>query len=109
VLPFAINRLPPRTRSLVRLHALLGPGQKASFEFHVTNWLGPSGDKAIAPEALKLSEADTLCVYGADEKDSLCPQLAPSHAQPLPLPGGHHFGGDYAGIVRVILQKAQRR
>src|SRR5207237_1436566 len=47
VLPFAINRLPAATRARVRSTALLGPGQKASFEFHVTNWIGPSGDKPI--------------------------------------------------------------
>jgi len=52
VLPFALNRLPAATRAKVRLTALLGPGQKASFEFHLTNWIGPSGDRPIAPEAL---------------------------------------------------------
>ena len=104
VLPFAINRLPPATRASVRLTALLGPGQKASFEFHMTNWMGPSGDKPIAPEALKLSAASTLCIYGLEEKDSLCPELAPEHAQPMPLAGGHHFGGEYGALATRILE-----
>ena len=103
VLPFAVNRLPAATRARVRATTLLGPGQKASFEFHVTHWIGPSGDKPIAPEAVKLSAATTLCVYGIDEKDSLCPELAPGHARPIPLEGGHHFGGDYDALAMRLL------
>jgi type IV secretory pathway VirJ component len=108
VLPFALNRLPARTRARVKLTALLGLGQKASFEFHLSNWIGPSGDKPIAPEARKLLAADTLCVYGQDEKDSLCPQLAPAHVRALPLAGGHHFGGDYDVLAARILEAVPR-
>ncbi len=108
VLPFALNRLPPATRASVRLLALLGPGQKASFEFHLTNWIGPSGDLPIAPEALKLSAANTLCIYGQEEKDSLCPELSPFHAQAMPLAGGHHFGGEYGVLAARILDAMPR-
>jgi len=108
VLPFALNRLPAATRASVRLAALLGPGQKASFEFHVSNWLGPSGDLPIAPEARKLPADGTLCLYGVDEKDSLCPELAPAHARAVPLTGGHHFGGDYDALAAKILDAVPR-
>lgn len=108
VLPFALNRLPAGTRARVQLAALLGPGQKASFEFHVSNWIGPSGDKPILPEARKLSASNTLCVYGESEKDSLCPELSPAQARQLPLTGGHHFGGDYAALAGKILEAAGR-
>ena len=104
VLPFALNRLPARTRARVKLTALLGLGQKASFEFHLSNWIGASGDKPIAPEARKLLAADTLCIYGQDERDSLCPQLAPTHVRALSLAGGHHFGGDYDALAARILE-----
>ena len=108
VLPFALNRLPAATRASVRLTALLGLGEKASFEFHLANWIGPSGDRPIAPEARKLGAADTLCIYGSDERDSLCPQLAPAHVRPLALAGGHHFGGDYGAIALKILEAVPR-
>jgi len=108
VLPFAVNRLPPATRAGVRLTALLGPGQKASFEFHLANWIGPGGDRPIAPEALRLAAADTLCIYGLDEKDSLCPELSPGHARAMPLKGGHHFGGDYDALAGLILDALPR-
>jgi type IV secretory pathway VirJ component len=108
VLPFALNRLPAATRSRVRLTALLGLGQKASFEFHLANWIGTSGDRPIAPEAGKLSAAGTVCVYGQDERDSLCPELAPAHARAIPLAGGHHFGGDYDALAARILDAMPR-
>jgi type IV secretory pathway VirJ component len=108
VLPFALNRLPPATRARVRLTALLGPGQKASFEFHLTNWMGPSGDLPIAPEARKLSAASTLCIYGVEEKDSLCPELSPAHARAMPLSGGHHFGGQYEALAAEIIEAMPR-
>ncbi|MFT3719991.1 virulence factor family protein [Pseudorhodoferax sp.] len=108
VLPFALNRLPERTRTSVRLAALLAPGEKASFEFHVTNWLGPSGDRPVLPEARRLDPQRTLCVYGTRERASLCPQLGAQHAQLLPLPGEHHFDGDYPALARRILQAVPR-
>ena len=106
VLPFAVNRLPPATRAMVRLNALLGPGQKASFEFHLGNWIGASGDVPIAPEARSLAAANTICIYGQAERDSLCPSLAPDHVRPIPLAGGHHFSGDYDALATLILQAA---
>ncbi|VTU34471.1 virulence factor family protein [Variovorax sp. PBL-E5] len=109
VLPFAYNRLPPRTRASVRLTALLGPGRKASFEFHVANWIGARGDRPIAPEVRTMPPAGTLCVYGADEhEDALCPQLAPGEARVLALPGGHHLGGDYEALAARILEAVPR-
>jgi type IV secretory pathway VirJ component len=109
VLPFAINRLPPATRARVQSTVLLGPGQKASFEFHVANWVGKSGDKPILPEAQRLSAVDTVCIYGTAEKDSLCPALSPQYARAVPLAGGHHFGGDYDKLAAVILEQSTRR
>jgi type IV secretory pathway VirJ component len=104
VLPFAFNRLPEGSRARVRLTALLGPGQEAAFEFHVTNWIGRNGDRPIAPEARRMPGASTLCFYGADERaDSLCPLLAGTGAQLIAMPGGHHLGGDYEALAARIL------
>ncbi|SHM73463.1 virulence factor family protein [Rhizobacter sp. OV335] len=107
VLPFAVNRLPAATRATVRLTALLGLAQQASFEFHFSNWLGPSGDKPILPEARRLSAADTLCVQGDRERNSLCPKLAPAHARVLLMKGDHHFGGEYQKLARLIVEAAR--
>jgi type IV secretory pathway VirJ component len=108
VLPFAVNRLPATSQELIRYSVLLGLGQNASFEFHVGNWLGSDDDEAlpIKPEAAKLDPRRALCIYGADEKDSLCPQLAPASVEALQMPGGHHFDGAYDALAATILEHA---
>lgn len=107
VLPFAVNRLPRETRALVALTALIGISQSAEFEFHVANWIGAGEDgRPTAPEMARLSAADTLCLYGDDDEDSICPKLKPTNARVVELSGGHHFGGDYARVAEVILQAA---
>lgn len=106
VLPFALNRLPLATRPLVVQTVLMGLGQKASFEFHVGNWLGDDPDAvAIAPEARRLNGAQTLCIYGSDETDSLCPKLPGSSVHAQMLPGGHHFDGAYDELAALILRR----
>jgi type IV secretory pathway VirJ component len=106
VLPFAVNRLPSASRALVKRIALISIGETAAFEFHVSNWFGSgSGELPIAGEMARLSAADTLCLYGEGDDDSLCPKVAASHATVVKLPGGHHFGGSgsYERLADVIL------
>lgn len=110
VLPFLYTRLPEATRAAVRSVNLLGPGSRASFEIHVTGWIpGVEGaGPAVRPEVERMTDASTLCLYGAEERDSLCADLARPRLRAVPLGGGHHFGGDYAAIVRSILEYATR-
>jgi type IV secretory pathway VirJ component len=105
VLPFMASRLPPDLRSRVRLVALLAPGRTASFEFHVSQWLGKGGGgPPTAPEIERLSGLRVLCLYGTDDRDSACPMVRRGLAEVVRVPGGHHFGGSYASLVERILQ-----
>jgi type IV secretory pathway VirJ component len=108
VLPFFTNRLPTDLLARVRLVALLGPGQKADFEFHVTDWLGGgSKGQPILPEVHKLGgHPPVLCLYGSKEDDSLCPQVSAAYGRAQVLPGAHHFGGDYDALAALILKEA---
>lgn len=109
VLPFAVNRLPPATRDLVSLTVLIGVSKTASFEFHVSHWLGSGSDGVpVQPETDQLSSDDTLCLYGDDDDESLCPTIGATHARVLELRGGHHFGGDYHSIAELILSQSRR-
>jgi type IV secretory pathway VirJ component len=109
VLPFAINRLPAASRQLVTYAVMMGLGTNASFEFHVGNWLGgESGAIPIQPEAARLQPNKTLCVYGEDEKHSLCPELAPASVEAHVMPGGHHFDGAYGDLATLILERVAR-
>ena len=104
VLPFLVTRLPPGQRSRIARVALLGLSPHASFEFHVTDWLG--FDKArheTAPEVERLGSTPILCLRGDDETDSACEAARSPNLRVITLPGGHHFGGDYARIARMLV------
>lgn len=104
VLSFGLNRLPPASRALVARTVLMALGETASFEFHLDNWMG--GDRGaipILPEVRRLTEGGTLCLYGEDETDSLCPKIPPGHVRAEALPGGHHFDGDHDALAKRIV------
>lgn len=104
VMPFIVNRLPVATRERTRMVALLSLSQTAVFEFHLQNWLGGDQDAVpVAPELLRMKGVRGICVYGADETDSLCAQPAAKSLQVLKLSGGHHFDGDYARLASLLL------
>lgn len=103
VLPFVVNRLPAATRSMVHLTTLIGVSANADFEFHVSNWISnDASGLPVTPEINKLSSSDTLCVYGDDDEESICPRISPQHVRIIKLPGGHHFGGNYVPLAQLI-------
>ena len=108
VLPFAINRLPAATRRRVLLAALLGPDERADFEFHLSSWVmnGATG-LPVHPEVQKLTVPSVLCIYGDDDAQSLCPQLEDvSRVRSVKLAGGHHFNGDYDAVAQAVVEAA---
>ena len=112
VLPFMVNRLPENLQKQVDLIALLGPEAMASFEFHVTQWLGGGSktDRPVLPELKKIGgRTPLLCLYGKEEKDSICPNLDPSLGKSIGFSGAHHFGGDYGALADRILQELPGR
>ncbi len=109
VLPFAVNRLPASSRSVVERTVMMGPGENASFEFHFTSWLGADSGLPILPEVARLDAGTTLCFYGKDEGDSLCPKVPAGHVQAVQLAGGHHFGGAYDSLARRITAGLDKR
>ena len=105
-MPFMVNRLPPPTRAMVDLTALLGISDSAYFEFHVTHWLGnPEGGLPTEPELKRWSGSPYVCIYGADDGDSACSQLTGRGGSAVKMSGGHHFGGSYSELADIILGK----
>jgi len=101
-----VNRLPGPLRERIDLLVFLGLGTYASFEFHLTNWIGVERKDTLAvlPEVSRLAGMNLLCVYGDREVNSACPALRGSDARVVALPGDHHFGGAYETIVDRIIE-----
>ncbi len=106
VLPAVVNALAPSVRARVDSVSLIGLEPKAAFEIRVAGWLGQAtGTAPVQPQLDELAAAQVpvLCIRGQEEKDSLCAALTQAQAQVQLLPGGHHYNGDYAALVRSIL------
>ncbi|MBD7922304.1 virulence factor family protein [Xanthomonas bonasiae] len=104
-MPFMYNRLPPAQRAQVGLLALFGVDHKADFQIRVRNWfdLGDADDaKPVLPEIARIAPSQLLCVYGDQEKDTVCPQLRDSGAKIVALHGGHHFDQHPAGLATIV-------
>jgi len=108
VMPFVVNRLPADLRDKIGAVALLGLSHDATFEFHAANWVGFSiGDTfPTAPEIAKLADLHVLCIYGAEDTISLCPNLA-KPVEVLELSGGHRLGDDFKRLAEEILKMAR--
>jgi type IV secretory pathway VirJ component len=107
VMPAIVNRLPGDLRASIHRIVLLGPSETVSFQFHLSNWLGGTPKDAVEtmPEIEKLDAAKLSCIAGKDD-DSVCGLLEHKHGATLWLPGGHHFSGDYAAVMRAVLEAA---
>lgn len=104
VLPFILNRLPSDTRAAVVSVVALSLSTSATFEFHVSNWIGATGDRPTLPEVQRLAHGPLVCVYGREDRDALCPALQPDAYRIVDLPGDHHFGGDYDRLTTIVLE-----
>lgn len=108
VMPFVVNRLPAATRERLRMVALLSLSDTAVFEFRLQNWLGATkGSLPVTPELLRMKGVRGLCVYGADETESLCAKPAAKSLQVVKLSGGHHFDGNYPRLASLLLSHMQ--
>ena len=75
------------------------------FEFHVSDWLRDSSKgQPVAPELARIRE-NVLCVWGEDDKDSLCNGLAQANVHVVTLKGAHHFDGGYEKLAKIILDE----
>ena len=110
--PFAAAHLAPDIRPRLQLIAFLALLERASFVYHFSDlWRTTSGkgDIPILPVLEQLRGTPMLCVYGKDEKESLCRTAPQGLMTVIERPGAHHFDGNYdvlADAVYSAMQKA---
>lgn len=112
LLPFMVNRMAVDTRAEVRLVALLGTSDRASFQIRLQGILGArnTDGPATLPELVKLKDIPVLCVFGANEDDSVCAKKdLDGIVDRQRLMGGHHFDGDYAKAADLIEAADRKR
>ncbi len=107
VLPAMTSRLSVETRSKVRLLALLSPSPNAEFEFHVVDWMRDSNRGLPVKPELERIDQKTVCIWGEDDRESLCNGLTMPHVKVVTLKGAHHFDGGYDKLAQIILEALQ--
>jgi type IV secretory pathway VirJ component len=104
--PFAAARLPADLRARLSLVALIGPAEKASFQFSLSDlWRDnhhPT-DLPILPEVERLRGIRMICMYGANEGDSLCRVAPAGLLQNTQHPGGHRVH-DESLVIDLLLK-----
>lgn len=111
--PFAAANLAPDIRPRLQLIAFLTLLERASFVYHFSDlWRTTSGrgDTPTLPVLEQLRGTPMLCVYGRDEKESLCRTAPQGLMTVIERPGAHHFDGNYdvlADEVYAAMQKAE--
>jgi type IV secretory pathway VirJ component len=108
VLPFAVTRLPEPVRQRVALVALLSPSKSATFEFKVADWFKDRNGVPTKPEIDKLRGTKTICVYGTDDKETVCTDVDARVARPIPLSGSHHFDRNYDALADLITAQVRQ-
>ena len=59
----------------------------------------------VLPEVEKLRGLKMLCIFGSNDKDSLCPKLDPGLMKSIELKGGHRIAGNFEPVVQAILNE----
>ncbi|MBB4593241.1 virulence factor family protein [Xanthomonas cannabis] len=106
ILPFAYPELSPQQRASVQFVSLLGLGHQADFKVRVGGWLGWHNDaeRDVEPAIQSLDAHRLQCIYGSEEKDTLCPELRARGVEVAVRPGGHHFDHDPVVLTTLLMQ-----
>ena len=103
--------LPPALRARLAMVALVVPGDTVDYKASPAELLDlVAPDASALDTGRKLDWVPTLCVYGREETDSLCPHLSAPNVRKVALPGGHplHHDADalYAQLIGAIDRQA---
>jgi type IV secretory pathway VirJ component len=102
--PFAVARFSDEMRADVTLLALIGLAPTANFKWHwqdVIRDVKRSSDVPVRPELDHIRMVRTICLFGADEKESGC-RDTPPEVKRVERTGGHHMDGDYKAVADIV-------
>ncbi len=109
--PFAANNLAPDIRPHLLLIGMLTLLERASFVYHFSDlWRTTSGpgDVPILPQIEELKGVPLVCIYGKDEKESLCRTAPPGLMTVVARNGKHHFDGNYNALGDLLYDAMSR-
>jgi type IV secretory pathway VirJ component len=110
ILPTGYAGVPAPLRARVALLALVVPGERVALQASPAGLLPVSAPSSDAlPAAAHLGSTPTLCVFGAEQRDSLCARLRLRNLSRAALPGGHYLHRDSGAVARALLSGLARQ
>lgn len=106
-LPFIANKLSEYNKTDIALVALLSMGKTAAFEFRLSSWINADTHPnrlPILPELTAMHWANSICIYGVDDKETGCTQTADVGVKTISMAGDHHFNKNYPLLVQHIIE-----
>lgn len=102
-----LTGLPPALRAKLAMVVLIVPTDSVDYQASPAELFDlVKPDAPALATGRQLDWVPTLCIYGREEKDSLCPQLDAANVRKVGLPGGHplHHDADalYAPLIKEI-------
>lgn len=109
ILQTGLASFPPALRAKVAAVVLVVPGRNVYFRADPTSlYYHGRPDSQGSATGLKINWVPLICIYGAQETDSLCPDLTQSNAVVIRLPGGHFLNRDPRLLAHVLLTAIAR-
>lgn len=105
LLPLILEKLSPQKRSAIELVVLMSLFPRIDLKFRLRDWFFNIDYKhalSVQEAIHNIADLELLCLYGEQEKDSLCWLLDTEKYGTVMLPGGHHFAHDYELVMEKI-------
>lgn len=103
-----LAELPPALRQPIQAVVLVVPGEDIIFRASPIELAGLEiPDQHALQTASKLTWIPVTCIRGADEDNSLCPELTMPNVWRIVLPGDHKLNSDDAALEAAILPAIQ--
>jgi type IV secretory pathway VirJ component len=110
MLPTGFAGVAAPLRARVALLALVVPGESVTLQATPAELLPVSAPSSDAlPAAAHLGSTSTLCVFGAEQEDSLCARLRLPNLTRTALPGGHYLHRDAGAVAGALLAGLARQ
>jgi type IV secretory pathway VirJ component len=103
MLHVGLARMPGAVRAKILMVGLIVPTRTVLYRAspaELFNWATP--DASALDTAASLNWVPTLCLYGEEETDSLCPLLHQPNVLSIALPGGHYQQGHIGMVFRLL-------
>ncbi len=102
ILPFAVNRMEDKYVNKLEDLILIGPWQKATFKVKLADYfyeVNKGDDIYEELQKMKLNKSYVIC---DDNEYSICMKDLQGVIDHQKMGGGHHFGGDYGSLAKLI-------